>query len=165
MVFIRPETKKKKNLPQHVLHRQRIRSVVGAMSTSFAAATIAMAAGMLQDKVPMHTSILTGKGWLEELLNGGFSMLLIKLQVCHYYLIWLISLISGHHNRFHRSMGMERHVFKKLVHCLRFRCRLGPTKHLTDEEQVAIFLRIAKTGLGSREHQERFQRSGDTISK
>jgi hypothetical protein len=151
MMFIRPETKKKKNLPQHLLHRQRIRSMVGAMSTSFAVAAIAMAAGMSQDKVPMHTSILTGKGWLEELLNDGFSMLLIELQVCHYHLIWLI---SGHHNCFHRSMGMERHVFKKLVHCLRLRCQLGPTKHLTDEEQVAIFLCIAKTGLGSCEQQE-----------
>lgn len=139
MVFIRPETKKKKNLPQHVLHRQQIRRM-GAMSSSFAVAAIAMTAGMSQDKVPMHTSILTGRGWLEELLNG-------------------------HHSRFHRSMGMERHVFKKLVHSLRLHCQLGSTKHLTDEEQVAIFLRIAKTGLGSREHQERFQCSGDTISK
>jgi hypothetical protein len=152
MVFIRPETKKKKNLPQHVLHQQQIRSMVGAMSTSFAVAAIAMAAGMSQDKVPMHTSILTGKGWLEELINGGFSMLLIELQVClgHSYLIWLI---SGHHNHFHHSMGMEHHVFKKLVHCLQLRCQLGPTKYLTDEEQVAIFLKITKTGLGSREHQ------------
>ena len=162
MVFVRPETKKKKNLPQHVLHWQWIRSMVGAMSTSFAVATIAMAAGMSQDKVPMHTSILTGKGWLEELLNGEFSRLLIELQVCHYYLIWLI---PGHHNHFHCSMGMECHVFKKLVHCLHLHCQLCPTKYLTDEEQVAIFLWIAKTGLGSHEYQERFQHSGDTISK
>ena len=51
------------------------------------------------------------------------------------------------------------------VHDLHIHCHLPPTKHLTQEEQVAIFHRIAKTGLGSREHQERFQHSGDTISK
>ncbi|KAJ6532635.1 hypothetical protein B0H19DRAFT_858648, partial [Mycena capillaripes] len=39
------------------------------------------------------------------------------------------------------------------------------TKHVSSEEQLAIFLRIAVTGLGNREQQERFQRSGDTISK
>ncbi|KAJ6467015.1 hypothetical protein C8R45DRAFT_757011, partial [Mycena sanguinolenta] len=39
------------------------------------------------------------------------------------------------------------------------------TKHVSSTEQLAIFLRIAVTGLGNREHQERFQRSGETISK
>jgi len=62
-------------------------------------------------------------------------------------------------------MGMERHVFKKLVHTLHLCCQLGPTKHLTEDEQVVIFLHIAKMGLGSREHQEQFQCSGNTISK
>jgi hypothetical protein len=53
-------------------------------------------------------------------------------------------------------MGMASHVFKKLVHSLHLHCQLGSTKHLTEEEQVVIFLRIAKTGLGSHKQQEQF---------
>jgi hypothetical protein len=60
---------------------------------------------------------------------------------------------------------MHRHVFRQLILALRLKSGLAPTKHLSSEEQVAIFLRIAVTGLGNREHQERFQRSGETISK
>jgi hypothetical protein len=56
-------------------------------------------------------------------------------------------------------------VFLKLVEALILRCSLRPTKYVSAEEQVAIFLRVARTGLGNREQQERFQRSGDTISK
>jgi hypothetical protein len=65
MVFIRLKTKKKTTLPMHILHQQRIRRMVGAMSC-FATVAVTMASGMLQTKVPMHTSILTGQGWLEE---------------------------------------------------------------------------------------------------
>lgn len=62
-------------------------------------------------------------------------------------------------------MGMNRFVFRKLVRELETRTWLSPTKYLSSEEQVAIFLRIARTGQGNVEMQERFQRSGDTISK
>lgn len=60
---------------------------------------------------------------------------------------------------------MERFVFRKLLLELRMRCNLRATKHISTEEQLAIFLRIARTGLGNQEMQERFQRSGETISK
>ncbi|KAJ7663580.1 hypothetical protein B0H17DRAFT_890839, partial [Mycena rosella] len=79
-----------------------------------------------------HTSVLTGQKWIEELLEG-------------------------HPGRFRRAMGMSKYVFKKLVHALHMHCRFTPTKHVSCEEQLAIFLRIAVTGLGNREHQERFQ--------
>ncbi len=36
---------------------------------------------------------------------------------------------------------------------------------MSSEEQLAIFLRIARTAQGNAEMQERFQRSGDTISR
>lgn len=62
-------------------------------------------------------------------------------------------------------MGMSSFVFKKLLLALRMHCHFASTKHVSCEEQLAIFLRIAVTGLGNREHQERFQRSGETISK
>lgn len=73
--------------------------------------------------------------------------------------------ILGHPDRFRRAFGMSRHVFLRLIQVLRLKCGLAPTKHVSSEEQLAIFLRIAVTGLGNREQQERFQRSGDTISK
>lgn len=43
-------------------------------------------------------------------------------------------------------------------------CGLGPTKHISTDKQLAIFLRVVVTGLGNQEHQERFQRSRETIS-
>jgi hypothetical protein len=60
---------------------------------------------------------------------------------------------------------MERFVFRKLIHALRHRAGLQDTKHVSAEEQLAIFLRIARTGMSNAEMQERFQRSGDTVSK
>ena len=62
-------------------------------------------------------------------------------------------------------MGMNRFVFQKLLYELEQRVGLGPTRYVSSEEQLAIFLQIARTGLSNAEMQERFQRSGDTISK
>ncbi|CAK5264221.1 unnamed protein product [Mycena citricolor] len=60
---------------------------------------------------------------------------------------------------------MSKGIFKRLLLALTTHCGLRATKHVSREEQLAIFLRIAVTGIGNREHQERFQRSGETISK
>lgn len=71
----------------------------------------------------------------------------------------------GHPMRFHHQFGMERFTFRKLLHELQVRCNLQATKYVKPEEQLAIFLHIARTGLGNQEMQECFQRSGETISK
>ncbi|KAJ7196183.1 hypothetical protein B0H12DRAFT_987985, partial [Mycena haematopus] len=68
-------------------------------------------------KEAMHTSWQTGQLWLDELLKG-------------------------HPERFRRSFGMHRHVFRQLIRALCLKSGLAPTKHLSSEEQVAIFLRI-----------------------
>ena len=60
---------------------------------------------------------------------------------------------------------MERFVFRYLLRELQQRCGLHPTRHVSAQEQLAIFLRIARTGQGNVEMQGRFQRSGHTISK
>ena len=73
--------------------------------------------------------------------------------------------LTGHPLRFRRQMGMNRFVFRKLLRELERRTGLRPTRHVSTEEQLAIFLRIARTGLSNAEMQERFQRSGETISK
>ncbi|KAF8229581.1 hypothetical protein L208DRAFT_1145844, partial [Tricholoma matsutake] len=62
-----------------------------------------------------HTSILTGQRWLDELL-------------------------TGHPSRFWRQFGMQHFVFRKLLHELEHKCGLHNTKHVTSEEQLAIFL-------------------------
>ncbi|KAJ7318058.1 hypothetical protein DFH08DRAFT_615645, partial [Mycena albidolilacea] len=62
-----------------------------------------------------HTSALTGQRWVDELLDG-------------------------HPSRFRRAMGMSKYVFLKLIHALRVHVRFSPTKHLSREEQLAIFL-------------------------
>jgi hypothetical protein len=92
------------------------------------------------DKTPQHTSKLTGQQWMEELFEG-------------------------HDRRFYNQMGMEKHVFRQLIKVLQEKAGLGDTKHVTIEEQLGIFLYMAVTGNSNRKMQERFQRSGDTISK
>jgi hypothetical protein len=42
---------------------------------------------------------------------------------------------------------------------------LGPSKHVSLEEQLAIFLYASVTGLSIRHLGERFQRSNEIISK
>lgn len=88
---------------------------------------------------PYHTSILTGEGWVMELL-------------------------AGHPERIRCELGMHQHVFLELILELR---RMGYTnsKYVSLEEQLAIFLYASVTGLTIRHLGERFQRSNETISK
>lgn len=106
-------------------------------------ALAAVAASLYFDKNyssrPMRTSILTGQLWLHELLQG-------------------------HPIRFHEQMGMSQHVFQMLSQELQLYSGLKNSKHVTADEQLAIFIYLARTGQSSRMLQERFQRSGDTIS-
>jgi hypothetical protein len=91
-------------------------------------------------KVPQHTSILSGQGWINEL-------------------------ITGHNGRFYNEMGMHRHVYWNLLSMLQEDANLCDTRHVSAEEQLAIFLQYAHRGLSNRALQEWFQRSPDTISK
>lgn len=91
-------------------------------------------------KTPMHTSILSGQAWVNELLDG-------------------------HDVRFSNQFAMEKFVFRRLIATLRNKAGWGGSKHVSAEEKLAIFLYACTTGLSNRKLQERFQRSGDTISK
>ena len=88
----------------------------------------------------MHTSILTGRLWLHELLKG-------------------------HPLHFHEQIGMSQHVFSQLSQELQLYSSLKNSWHVTADEQLAIFVHLAWTGQSSWMLQERFQCSGDTISK
>jgi hypothetical protein len=90
-------------------------------------------------KQPYHTSILSGEGWVQELLNG-------------------------HPKRIRCELGVTKDVFLQLIHELQ---SMGITKsrYVSLEEQLGIFLYTSVTGLSVRHVGERFQRSNATISK
>jgi hypothetical protein len=90
-------------------------------------------------KQPYHTSALSGKAWVDELL-------------------------VGHPDRIKSELGMRLHVCIALLAKLRS-LGLTDSKNVTLEEQVAIFLYTCVTGLSIRHVGERFQRSNETISK
>lgn len=113
-----------------------------AVVTVIAAATTAMHFfEQTQQRIRQHDSVLTGYMWLQELLD------------------------SPNPARLRNQLGMYKSTFLKLVSELQRNCGLGPTRHMTVVEQVGIFLYAAVTNLPNRKLAERFQRSGDTISK
>ena len=91
------------------------------------------------NKMPKNTSKLTGQQWLDELL-------------------------AGHPQRFYDGMGMNKHVFRALLREL-IKYGLHDTRYVSAEEQLAIFLYLAVTGLPQRHLEERFQRSPSTLTK
>jgi len=91
-------------------------------------------------KTPFHTSILSGEQWVKELLDG-------------------------HNKRFYNEMGMHQTVFKDLLALLKADGSLSDSRYVIAQEQLATFLYYAHQGLSNQALQERFQRSGDTISK
>jgi len=123
------------------LQRQKVnlrKQKISAIATVLGAAAVIMSGN--RDKQPMHTSILTGQRWLEELLNG-------------------------HSTQFYNQLGMKKHVFCKLLLELQVKSGLRDTKNVKAEEQLAIFVYLCRTGSSSRLLMERFQRSSDTISR
>ena len=89
---------------------------------------------------PKHTSILTGEKWLKELL-------------------------AGNDDCFYEQLGVSKFIFRRLLQELQLCCGLCNSRHISADEQLAIFLHFAQTSLSSRMLQERFQRSGDTITR
>ena len=88
---------------------------------------------------PYHTSILSGQDWILELING-------------------------HPERMHTELGVRVHVFRRMVSALS-KAGMGPSKHVSLEEKLTIFLYASVTGLSIRHLGERFQHSNETISK
>ncbi|KAF7368062.1 putative transposase [Mycena sanguinolenta] len=92
-------------------------------------------------KEDMHTSALSGRAWLNELL-------------------------VGHPKRIYIALGMRRHVFLALVLQIR---ALGymesQQSRLNLDESLAIFLYTCVTGLAIDHVAERFQHSHTTISE
>ncbi|TFK86403.1 hypothetical protein K466DRAFT_461471, partial [Polyporus arcularius HHB13444] len=87
-----------------------------------AAALTALAGGIVTTymsphiiKSPMYNSIQTGEAYIQELLHG-------------------------HPDRIRDTLGVHKHIFHALIHELQVYAGFTPTKHLSQEEQLAIFL-------------------------
>ena len=128
------------NTTSRNLAAKKKRAAAAAVTVAFVAASITQHfSTRYYNKTPKNTSKLTGQQWLNELL-------------------------TGHHQRFYDAMGMNKHVFQALLHEL-IRRGLHDTRHVSAEEQLAIFLYLAVTGLPQRHLEERFQRSPSTLTK
>ena len=125
----------------HVIRQralQRLRNYVALFCAILLNGTSSLLLSLTEPE-PYHTSILTGEGWVMELL-------------------------AGHPKRIHCELGLHRHVVLELIQELQ---RLGHNrlKYVSLEEQLAIFLYISVTGVTVRHAGERFQRSNETISR
>jgi hypothetical protein len=110
------------------------------MLTVLAITTEAMElASRMYEKQAYHTSVLSGHAWVLELLNGHPDRIRCELGVSHDVFDLLLSDLRG--------MGYK------------------DSRHVTLEEQLAIFLYTCVTGLSTRHVGERFQRANNTIAK
>ncbi|KAK6915068.1 hypothetical protein RJ641_020185 [Dillenia turbinata] len=74
-------------------------------------------------------------------------------------------LLSSHDDVCREMLRMDKHVFHNLAGTLRERGLLRDTAGVMIEEQLAIFLNIVGHNERNRVIQERFQHSGETISR
>jgi hypothetical protein len=121
--------------------RQQMRkycSCAAAIFVNVIVTAAILAVTPLVDKIPYHTSILSGKGWVQEL-------------------------ITGHPERMKTELGMRPHVFFLLIKEL-YGAGMRRSKFFSLEEQLAIFLYMSVTGLSIRHVAEWFQHANDTIS-
>ncbi|KAK9280578.1 hypothetical protein L1049_014272 [Liquidambar formosana] len=89
---------------------------------------------------PCRTSILTGYGFVREVLDGNPT-------------------------RCYELFRMEKYVFHQLCSTLKRKNLLKNTKRMCVEEQLAILLLTIGYNESNRNTQERFQHSGETISQ
>jgi hypothetical protein len=93
-----------------------------------------------RERTPIHTSILIGKKHVEELLEGH------KVQT-------------------RQEFRTEKENFCKLVEVLHDSNLLANNREVSVEEQLALFLFFLSTNASNRSVQERFQHSGEIVSR
>ena len=91
------------------------------------------------NKIPYHTTALSGVDWVCELLNG-------------------------HPECIRNELGVHKHVFHSLIEELKV-VGHGPSWNVYLEEQLAIFLYTCVTGLSLCHICECFQHSCNTVSR
>ncbi|KAK4840180.1 hypothetical protein QYF36_001770 [Acer negundo] len=78
---------------------------------------------------------------------------------------FMTQVLEGHDDVCREMFRMDKHIFHKLCDILRQRGMLRDTSGVMIEEQLAIFLNIVGHNERNRVIQERFQHSGETISR
>uniref|UniRef100_A0ACD5Z5J3 Uncharacterized protein n=1 Tax=Avena sativa TaxID=4498 RepID=A0ACD5Z5J3_AVESA len=92
------------------------------------------------EKKPMHTSMLPGGMYVNEIL-------------------------TGHESLCKRQFRMEVDIFHALVRKLREKKLIGDSREVSLKEKVAIFLYAVAKYASNQTLQDRFQRSPETISR
>ena len=114
-------------------------ALAGTWVINVAVAGALIYARPLYDKTPYHTSALTRAAWVQELL-------------------------TGHPERIRSELGVHKEVFDELIRSLHDGGE-GPSRYVSLEEKLAIFLYTCVTGLSLHHVGERFQHATETISK
>ena len=122
-----------------ILRRRRVIGLIMLLINIVTHCTVLLLLEAHSDPQPYHTSILTGAGWLMELL-------------------------LGHPDRIRCELGVCKHVFEALVNELRS-MGYGDNRSVCLEEQLGIFLYTCVTGLTVHHIGERFQRSNETVAR
>ena len=122
-----------------ILRRRRVIAFIMLLINIVTHCTVLLLFEARSNPQPYHTSILTGAGWLVELL-------------------------LGHPDRIRCELGVRKHVFEELVNELHS-MGYGNNRFVCLEEQLGIFLYSCVTGLTVRHVGERFQRSSDTVAR
>lgn len=78
---------------------------------------------------------------------------------------FMTEMLNGPNDFSREMLRMDKHVFHKLCDILRQRSLLRDTAGVMIEEQLTIFLNIIGHNERNRVIQERFQHSGETISR
>ena len=126
------------------VHKRRHNTLVANIATAIAVQiTIVTTLPFLFRSIPrpMHTSSLSGHAYIHELLNSDNS---IRIQ---------------------RVLRMKPEVFLFLCKELQDKGGLTPTRFITVKEQVGMFLFTVARSASNRDVQERFQHSGETVSR
>ena len=79
--------------------------------------------------------------------------------------MWVMELLGGHEIRSYRMFRMDKDVFMSLCNDLQCNYGLRGSRNISAFEIVGLFLFILGQGVGNRSTQERFQHSGETISR
>lgn len=82
--------------------------------------------------------------------------------------IWLMEVLEGNESRCHNMFRMERHVFIMLLNDLVSNegiYQLKGSRNISAAEILGMFMYALGHGAGNRNVQERFQRSGETVSR
>jgi hypothetical protein len=106
----------------------------------YAGLTVLTASSCLTKPHPYHTSVLCGRDWVQEL-------------------------VDGHHRWIKDSLGVRWSMFLQLCLELVQKGGLRPTRHVDVPEHVALFLWAAVTNLSNRHIAEKFQQSSSTVSQ